>query len=94
MGDYNYRINGVIGAITHALKKDMYEVLLFNDQFSFEHKIGRIGWGFKEGEIQFAPTYKLLKHKDLYNVKLRIPGWTDRIIFKSRHTSTNKDVLV
>lgn len=30
-GDLNYRINGVVGAITHAMKKDMYEVLLYND---------------------------------------------------------------
>eukprot|EP00347_Sterkiella_histriomuscorum_P015202 403357925 len=94
LGDYNYRINGVVGAITHAIKRDMYEVLLYNDQFGFEHKIGRIGWGFKEGEIQFAPTYKLFKGKDAYNTKERLPGWTDRIIYKSRQTSTNKDVLV
>jgi hypothetical protein len=31
VGDLNYRINGVIGAITHAINKNMYEVLLDND---------------------------------------------------------------
>jgi hypothetical protein len=31
VGDMNYRINGVIGAISHAMKHDMYEVLRFND---------------------------------------------------------------
>jgi hypothetical protein len=31
MGDFNYRVNGVIGAVVHAMKKNMYEVLLDND---------------------------------------------------------------
>ncbi len=31
LGDYNYRINGVAGAIIHAMKRNMYEVLLNND---------------------------------------------------------------
>ena len=31
MGDFNYRINGVIGAISHAMEQNMYEVLKFND---------------------------------------------------------------
>jgi len=31
LGDFNYRINGVAGAIQVAMEKDMYEVLLHND---------------------------------------------------------------
>lgn len=62
MGDFNYRINGVMGAISHAMKNDMYEVLAFNDQLYIEKKIGRIAWEFKEGNIEFAPTYKLVPH--------------------------------
>jgi hypothetical protein len=31
LGDMNYRINGVVGAIMHAMKKNMYEVLIDND---------------------------------------------------------------
>ncbi len=31
VGDMNYRINGVVNAIMHAMKKNMYEVLLDND---------------------------------------------------------------
>ncbi len=41
LGDMNYRINGVVGAIMHAMKKNMYEVLIDNDQLSIERKIGR-----------------------------------------------------
>jgi hypothetical protein len=31
VGDMNYRINGVLGAIGHAMQRDMYEVLIDND---------------------------------------------------------------
>ena len=31
LGDMNYRINGAVGAIMHAMKKNMYEVLIDND---------------------------------------------------------------
>lgn len=31
MGDFNYRVNGVIGAVVHAMQKNMFEVLLDND---------------------------------------------------------------
>jgi hypothetical protein len=80
MGDMNYRINGNIASITAALEQDMYEVLRFNDQFSFEKRVGNVAYNFEEGEISFAPTYKLKHGTDLYTMK-RIPGWTDRIIY-------------
>jgi len=82
LGDFNYRINGVIGAIQAAMEGNMYEVLQFNDQFYIEKAIKRVAVGFQEGEISFAPTYKLIAGKDLYMVKGRIPGWTDRIIYR------------
>lgn len=85
LGDLNYRINGVIGAVVHAMKKNMFEVLLDNDQFLIEKKIGRVAQGpYMEGKISFAPTYKLNKGIDSYNVSARVPGWTDRVIFASR----------
>jgi len=40
---------------------------------------------FKEGPILFTPTYKLKKFLDEYAVPDRIPGWTDRILYYSRH---------
>ncbi|CDW74384.1 endonuclease exonuclease phosphatase family protein [Stylonychia lemnae] len=97
LGDFNYRINGVAGAIKVAMEKNMYEVLINNDQFGFEHKIGRIAWNFKEGQIEFAPTYKLKKHQDLYDMTHRLPGWTDRIIYSTQKVCNNSkevDVLV
>ncbi len=48
-----------------------------------ERKIGRTASIFKEGEILFPPTYKLLKFDDAYNTT-RIPSWTDRILYYSK----------
>lgn len=83
MGDFNYRINGNSASIKAALEQNMYEVLRFNDQFSFEKRTGQVAYHFKEGDISFAPTYKLKHGSDVYAMK-RIPGWTDRIIYFSR----------
>lgn len=43
----------------HAMHKNMFEVLLDNDQFLIEKKIGRVAHDFTEGKIHFAPTYKM-----------------------------------
>jgi hypothetical protein len=59
LGDFNYRINGVVGAVMFSMKRNLYDVLLDNDQFLIEKKIGRLAQGLNEGKICFAPTYKL-----------------------------------
>jgi hypothetical protein len=60
----------------------MWEVLAQNDQFNIERKIKRVATGYNEGPINFAPTFKLKKGTDLYNLR-RESSWTDRIIFRS-----------
>lgn len=69
------------------MSRNMYEVLLSNDQFKIEHKIGRLAWEFEEGDIEFAPTYKLFKGENAYNIGNRLPGWTDRIIYMTKYLS-------
>ena len=41
-------------------------------------------WGFEEGKIEFAPTYKIHKNSNFYE-NSGIPGWTDRIIYYSKN---------
>ncbi len=91
MGDFNYRINGVAGAIMTAMENNMYEVLQFNDQLFIEKKINRLPEQMREGVVEFAPTYKLLPNRDVYFLKKRVPGWTDRIFyFSPKGTLTQK----
>jgi len=59
-----------------------------NDQLLIEKRIERIGFGFREGNISFAPTFKF-RLKDTeedgfqdYKLK-RMPSWTDRILYRS-----------
>ena len=47
-----------------------------------EKKIKRIGEGFHEGKICFAPTFKFKAGTDNYS-NIREPSWTDRILFRS-----------
>lgn len=39
---------------------------------------------FSEGELSFRPTFKYDKECDVYDTskKMRVPSWTDRILFK------------
>lgn len=69
-----------MASISKAMEQNMFEVLINNDQFAFEKKVGNVAYHFEEGEINFAPTYKVKKGEDCYKIS-RIPGWTDRIIF-------------
>lgn len=39
--------------------------------------------GFLEGAITFIPTYRVLRDRDGYSEeKMRIPSWTDRVLWK------------
>lgn len=39
---------------------------------------------FEEGVIKFKPTFKYNEDSDVYDTskKMRVPSWTDRILFK------------
>lgn len=72
-------------------QKNVYENitrLLNYDQMKIEKLKGTLFINnFKEAEITFPPTYKLIVGSDDYVLEEggdRIPGWTDRILFKSR----------
>ena len=40
--------------------------------------------GFSEGDLQFAPTYKLAVGSDEYKTGKRNPGWTDRVLYRAK----------
>ena len=85
MGDMNYRILCSSAEIVHKLiTSNEWDVLAMNDQLLIEKKIGRVGQGFREGNIAFAPTFKFDVGPAFQDYKLsRMPSWTDRILYRS-----------
>lgn len=89
MGDLNYRVRGNRSIVDKLIQLRMRDVLLVNDQLRWSMDQGLVLSGYHEAEIKFLPTYKFDKNSDTYDSgpKKRIPGWTDRIVFKGQNTT-------
>ena len=80
-GDLNYRLDfGHEDNIEEIMNKKNPEILWEKDQFRKEIKKEH---ELKEGIINFMPTYKYKDDSDEYDYE-RKPGWTDRILYKSK----------
>ena len=98
VGDLNYRVNGGTRAmVERLLRNGMREVLISNDQLLEQIAKKKAFIGFKEGPLEFPPTYKFDAGTSDYDTssKQRIPSWTDRILWKDNLTqpSEQKDRL-
>jgi len=84
MGDLNYRINSTREVVDTCLEKNMHQVLLQYDELRQCMDRGSCFVGYLEGPLNFRPTYKFDKGSDTYDSspKMRIPSWTDRILYK------------
>lgn len=91
-GDLNFRIdkgrNTVEDLVTSIIEQEHpnFEFLLEGDELNDCIVKDQIFHGFLEGRINFKPTYKFDVNKDDYDTssKLRIPSYTDRILFKAK----------
>ncbi|CAK7347661.1 unnamed protein product [Dovyalis caffra] len=74
LGDLNYRIQGM----------DTHPMLTSKDQLLQEAERGQVFDGYCEGTLTFKPTYKYDVGSSNYDTssKVRVPSWTDRILFK------------
>lgn len=79
-GDFNYRLNISHKELNEIMNMKDPEILWDKDQFTEEVKKNQ---NLKEGVINFMPTYKFKKNSNEYDYN-RIPGWTDRILYKSK----------
>ena len=80
-GDLNYRLNlENKNNIKEIMKKNDPQILWDKDQLTEDIKQDN---KLKEGIINFMPTYKYKENKEDYDYE-RIPGWTDRILFRSK----------
>jgi hypothetical protein len=79
-GDYNYRLNIKEDEVNNYMVKNDPEILWEKDQFTTDIKKKIII------EKVFMPTYKYKEYKEFSNEYdySRIPGWTDRILYKSK----------
>ncbi|XP_048332088.1 type IV inositol polyphosphate 5-phosphatase 11 isoform X2 [Ziziphus jujuba] len=85
LGDLNYRIQGIDNyPARNLIRKDLHSQLTSNDQLLKEAEKGQIFNGYCEGTLTFKPTYKYNIGTSNYDTsyKVRVPSWTDRILFK------------
>ncbi|WMV40223.1 hypothetical protein MTR67_033608 [Solanum verrucosum] len=87
-GDLNYRINMLDAEVRKLVARKQWDELLNNDELINELRNGNVFAGWKEGAINFAPTYKYEINTDRYvgespreGEKKRSPAWCDRILW-------------
>ncbi|KAI9485851.1 MAG: SacI homology domain-containing protein [Benjaminiella poitrasii] len=92
VSDLNYRISLPNEEVRMYAEEGNIEALFRNDQLIREMRQGRVFNGYNEGDITFLPTYKYDNGTNIYDTseKQRIPGWTDRILFKGKQLNQSQ----
>ncbi|KAI4369954.1 hypothetical protein MLD38_018345 [Melastoma candidum] len=87
-GDLNYRLDLSDGEIRKLVVSKQWDELMSYDQLARELRNGRVFDGWREGAINFPPTYKYEINSDRYvgevpkdGEKRRSPAWCDRILW-------------
>ncbi|KAF5200332.1 Type i inositol polyphosphate 5-phosphatase [Thalictrum thalictroides] len=90
-GDLNYRLNMLDTEVRMLVARKQWDELIRSDQLSKELCVGRVFYGWKEGLIDFPPTYKYEFNSDRYfgdepkeGAKKRSPAWCDRILWSGK----------
>ncbi|KAL1333372.1 hypothetical protein HN51_062197 [Arachis hypogaea] len=90
-GDLNYRINMLDAEVRKLVDLKKWDELMNYDQLSNELHSGHVFEGWKEGLINFPPTYKYEFNSDKYvgenpkeGEKKRSPAWCDRILWQGK----------
>ena len=76
--------------IEHVIHQRFHDLML-SDQLRKEQEEGNVFQGFREGMIEFAPTYKYDLFSDDWDTseKCRAPAYTDRILFTRRRPAAD-----
>ncbi|GMJ00268.1 INOSITOL(1,4,5)P3 5-PHOSPHATASE II, myo-inositol polyphosphate 5-phosphatase 2 [Hibiscus trionum] len=90
-GDLNYRLNMLDAEVRKLVALKRWDELINNDQLHNELSWGHVFDGWKEGVINFPPTYKYEMDSDRYvgeipreGEKKRSPAWCDRILWSGK----------
>ena len=85
-GDLNYRINMDKDEVKNLINNKDIETLLEKDQLYSALNRKEIDLDdFYEGKITFMPTYKFMDGTNDYDYTERVPGWTDRILYRANN---------
>ena len=89
VGDFNYRVDMPYSQACHAAYNGDYGSLQSQDQCLREMAKGNTFVNFKEGALNFPPTYKFDKRTSTYDTseKQRIPAWCDRVLYRTKADS-------
>ena len=90
IGDLNYRLGDLDRSeVMEHLEENNLEALQEADQFVQQRHQRKVFVGYKEGRINFIPTYKYDPGTNDWDSseKARPPAWTDRVLWKGEHVS-------
>jgi hypothetical protein len=88
----NYRLTLPLEDILQHIKARAWPVLRNADQLARQRSQGAVFFGFEEGVIDFAPTYRYERGtRERYasqkqkatHVKINVPSWCDRVLWRS-----------
>lgn len=84
LADTNYRIELDNYIVRTLIESDDFDGLVAADQLMHARDARQAFVGYEEGPILFRPTYRYDLGTDNYDTseKMRIPAWTDRILYK------------
>lgn len=86
-GDFNYRLEGTNEEIRPLCHSGDLEELSKRDQLLEAKGTRQAFLGYQESMLVFLPTYKYDFRSQIYDTseKMRVPAWTDRILYKSNY---------
>lgn len=90
--DTNYRIDLENDVVRALATNDEIDMLVAADQLGAAMNSGAAFVGYEEGPILFRPTYRYNLNSDEYDTseKMRIPAWTDRILYRGNNLDLEK----
>ncbi|KAI6035067.1 DNase I-like protein [Pisolithus orientalis] len=86
LADTNYRIDLDNDSVRTLAEQGAFDPLIAVDQLKQAIDDREAFVGYEEGPLLFSPTYKYDVGTNNYDTseKMRIPAWTDRILFKGK----------
>ncbi|KAF8827001.1 hypothetical protein HHX47_DHR5000604 [Lentinula edodes] len=84
LADTNYRIDLENEAVRSLAESNSFDTLFAADQLKQTMDAGIAFSGYEEGPLLFRPSYRYDLGTDNYDSseKMRIPAWTDRILYR------------